>query len=103
MLERQLQRLLEARIEFVPADLSSYFVLTRDGYVCLVERSRTEPPGFGPIGSVCKLTEQGFAVVTWNGAQAYFTLKDQRQQATPEEVATFRRFAADVRAALAET
>ncbi len=100
-MERQLLRLAEANIETVPADLANFFVLTRDGFVCLIERTRTEPPGFGPIGSVCKLTEHGFAVVLWDGDEAYFTYKGQRQRATPEEVVLFRNFSRDLKAALA--
>lgn len=85
-MEQTLLRLAEAKIEIAPADLAQYFVLTRDGFACLVEKTRTDPPGFGAIGSVCKLTEQGFAVVTWDASQAYFTTKGGRQPATPEEL-----------------
>ncbi len=102
MLERQLLRLAEASIEIVPADLAGYFVLTRHGFVCLIEKTKSEPPGFGLIGSVCKLTSEGFAVVLWDGHQAFFTFKGHRQAATPEEVVLFRHFARDLKAALVD-
>lgn len=100
-MEEKLLRLAEANIEFVTADLTNYFVLARDGFACLIEKTKTDPPGFGPIGSVCKITSQGFAVVLWDDQQAYFTSKNGRQAATPEEVALFRNFTHDLKTALA--
>ncbi len=102
MSESKLVRLAELKIELVPADLSGFFVLSRDGFVCLVERTESDPPGFGPLGSVCKLTDQGFAVALWNGEQVSFVSKGSRQSATNEELALFRSFARDLRAALAD-
>ena len=96
-MEEKLLRLAEANIEIVPADLTNYLVLARDGFACLVEKA---PTGFGPIGSVCKITAQGFAVVTWDGQQAFFTNKNDRQAATPEEIALFRNFTNDLKTAL---
>jgi hypothetical protein len=99
-LEGTLQRLAEAKIEIVPADLAQYFVLSRDGFACLVEKTKTSPIGFGAVGSICKLTGQGFAVVTWDGTQAYFTTKSGRQPATPEELRLLRSFKDDLKSAL---
>lgn len=96
-MEQQLLRLAEANIEFVPAEMANYFVLARDGFVCLVERTAT---GFGAIGSVCKPTDQGFAIVLWDGEAAWFTSKAGRQQATPEEIVLFRNFTRDLKNAL---
>jgi hypothetical protein len=100
-LESQLLSLANAQIQLVPADISTHYVLERDGFVCLVEKREG---GFGAIGSVCKLTGDGFAVVTWTGAEAHFVAKGQpRQTATPEEIQQFRAFSHDLRAALANT
>lgn len=100
-MEEKLLRLAEANIEFVSADLSNYFVLARDGFACLIEKTKTDPPDFGAIGSVCKITNEGFAVVLWDGQQAYFTSKNERQAATLEEIALFRSFTHDLKLALA--
>jgi hypothetical protein len=100
-LEEKLLRLAESNIEIVPADLANYFVLARDGFACLIEKTKTDPPDFGPIGSVCKITSQGFAVVLWDGQQAYFTGKNERHAATLEEIVLFRSFAHDLKTALA--
>ncbi len=96
----QLLRLAEANIELVPADLANYFVLARDGFACLVEKTKADPPGLGSIGSTCKLTDEGFAVVLWDGQQAYFTNKTGRQTATTEEIDLFRKFTHDLKSAL---
>lgn len=95
-------RLAQAGIDFAPADLSNHFLLTRDGWVCLVERTKSTPPDLGAIGSVCKLSPDGFAVVVWEAEQAYFVTKGSRQAASPEEVESCRRFAKDVREAIGE-
>ena len=82
--------------------MASHFVLARLGFVCLVEKTKSEPPGFGAVGSVCKLTSAGFAVVVWDGEQAHFTSKGQRQAASPEEIAFVRSFAHDIEIALVD-
>ena len=79
-----------------------YFVLARQGFVCLVEKTDSAPPGFGVIGSVCKLTSAGFAVVVWDGEQAHFASKGERHPALPEEIAQVRSFAHDIATALAD-
>lgn len=101
-MDHQLLRLAAAGIEIVPAELANFVVLSRAGFVCLVEKTKTDPPAFGPAGSVCKLTSHGFAVVLWDGHQAYFASKSERQLATAEEVILFRKFAQDLREALAQ-
>ncbi len=101
-MEHQLLSLAEVNIEVVPAELANYVVLSRDGFVCLVERRKTDPPTLGPAGSVCKLMSQGFAVVLWDGRQAYFTSKSERQLATADEIVLFRSFAQDLQTALAQ-
>ena len=99
---RQLHRLSEADIEIVKTDMASHFVLARHGFVCLVEKTKSEPPAFGAVGSVCKLTSAGFAVVVWDGEQAHFASKGERHPALPEEIALVRSFAHDIETALAD-
>ena len=82
--------------------MGRYFVLARQGFVCLVEKTNAEPPGFGAIGSVCKLTSAGLAVAVWDGEQAYFSSKRERHFALPEEIALVRSFAHDIETALAD-
>ena len=82
--------------------MANYSVLARDGFVCLVEKTKSEPPGFGAAGSVCKLTSAGFAVVVWDGEEAHFTSKGERHLATPEEIALVRSFAHDIEIALVD-
>lgn len=95
-----LERLAAANINLVPSDLNGYFVFERDGFVCLVEK--TKHGAFGGIGSVCRLIEEGgFATVLWNGERAYYVQKGgHRIEASPEEITLFRGFSADLRAAL---
>ena len=97
----KLERLAAARIQLVPSELSGYFVFERDGFVCLVEKTREG--GFGGIGSVCRLVEEGFATVLWSGAGAYYVQKGGRRlEATSEEIGQLRGFSSDLRAALAD-
>ena len=98
-MEGTLQRLAAAKIE-VSSDLPGYCVLARDGFVCLVERTEA---GLANAGSVCKLTEHGFAVILFEGDQAYFVSKGHRQPATPDELHLFQDFSRDLRVALDPT
>lgn len=94
-----LERLAQARFNLVPADLAGYFVFERDGFVCLVEKSKDG--GFGSVGSVCRLFDEEFAVVLFYGERAFYARKGQpRSEATADEIALYRAFSADLRAAL---
>jgi len=94
----QLEKLLAAGIQIVPADLSSHFILERGGFVAFVERRGS---GFGNIGAPGLMTERGFAALVWRGEQAFFVGRGFEQPGTPEQVQTIRAFAADLEAALA--
>lgn len=97
-LEAQLLSLAQANIQLAPADLSTHYLLEREGFVCLVEKREG---GFGAIGSVCKLMDEGFAVVTSFGAEAWFVTKGKpRVPATLAEIETYRAFSRDLRRAL---
>ena len=97
-LDDQLLALAEAKIQLVPAEMSTHYVLERGGMVCLVEK---RDGGFGSIGSVCKLMESGFAVVTFDGENAWFVTKGApRVVASTEEVSAYRTFSRDLRIAL---
>jgi hypothetical protein len=92
-----LEKLGAAGIQIVPVEITSHFILERDGFVAFVER-RDE--GFGNIGAPGLMTEHGYAALIWRGDQAFFAAKGFQQPATPEQVQQIRTFAADLARAL---
>ena len=78
-------------------EITTHYVLERDGFVALVERA---PNGFGGVGSAGILTGSGFAALIRRGERSYFVAKNFDQEAQPEQVAALRRFSADLNAAL---
>ncbi len=95
----KLERLAAAGIQLAPlADLATYFVFERDGFVALVERTKED--GFGRIGSAGLLTDHGFAALIHRGNGAFFVTKGFEQAATAEQVEKLRRFAEDLEAAI---
>lgn len=97
-LMHQLERLAASHIRLLPAaEITTHFVLERDGYAALVERKEE---GFGAIGSPGLLTEEGFAALVWRGEEASFVRKGFEQAATAKQVATLRQFAEDLADAL---
>ena len=97
LLER-LERLAAASIRILAVDVPRHFVLERDGFAALVER--TEPAGFGRIGAPGLLTEKGLAMLVWRGTDAWFVAHDFEQAATSEQIAAIRRFSADLHSTL---
>ena len=93
-----LEKLAAAGIQIVPAEITTHFILARDGFVAFVERREQS---FGNIGAPGLMTEQGFAALIWRGDQAFFTGKRFEQPASPEQVQKIRAFASDLAAALA--
>ena len=59
-----LEKLAAAGIQIVPSEITSHFILERDGFVAFVER-REE--AFGNIGAPGLMTERGFAALIWRG------------------------------------
>ena len=95
-----LERLVAAGIQLLPAvEITTHYVFERDGFVALVERT---PDGFGGIGSPGILTGSGFAALVRRGERSYFVAKNFEQEASPEQVESLRRFAADLKAALSK-
>jgi hypothetical protein len=92
-----LEKLASAGIQIVPAEITSHFILERDGFVAFVERREQ---GFGNIGAAGLMTEQGFAALIWRGDHAFFTGKGLEQPASPEQVQKLRAFASDLANAL---
>jgi hypothetical protein len=93
-----LQRLSKARIEIVPVPgLTRYFVLARDGFASLVERSGE---GFGKVGAAGRVDERGFAALLWRSGEPYFVAKHGEEAATKEDVERLRKFSVDLKAAL---
>ena len=93
----KLEKLAAAGIQIVSAEITSHFILERDGFVAFVEKREES---FGNIGAPGLMTERGFAALVWRGDQAFFTGKGFEQAASPEEVTKMRAFAADLAAAL---
>lgn len=97
MIEK-LERLAAAGIRILPSPgAGTHFFLERDGFVILVRRAGDD---FGAAGSAGLLTDHGFAVLVWRGAQAFFVARGYEQAAGPEQLEMLRRFDADVRASL---
>jgi hypothetical protein len=91
------EKLVAAGIQIVPAEITSHFILERDGFVSFVERRED---AFGNIGAAGLITERGFAALIWRGDQAFFVGKGFEQPATPEQVQKIRAFASDLSSAL---
>jgi hypothetical protein len=93
-----LEKLAAAGIQIVPAEITSHFILERDGFVAFVERREES---FGNIGAPGLMTEQGYAALIWRGDQAFFIGKKFEHPASPEQVQKMRAFASDLENALA--
>lgn len=94
----KLEKLATAEIQIIPAEITSHFILERDGFVAFVERREN---AFGNIGAPGLMTEQGFGALIWRGEQAFFVGKGFEQPATSEQIQKMRAFAADLANALA--
>jgi hypothetical protein len=92
-----LEKLAAAGIQIIPAEMTSHFILERDGFVSFVER---RDDAFGNIGTAGLMTERGFAALLWRGDQAFFVGKGFEQPASADEVQKIRAFATDLANAL---
>lgn len=97
-----LEKLAAAGIQIIPTELTSHFILERDGFVALVERrvDALGEAGFGNSGAPGLMTERGFAALIWRGNQAFFIAKGFEQGASEEQVQKLRAFTADLANAL---
>ena len=101
MVEQVLERLAAAGVDLLPVEMPGYFLLARDDFVCLVERT---PEGdFGRTGSAGLLTDRGFAALVWRGTQPYFVARGYERAASEAEVASVRAFSADITVAVQGT
>lgn len=98
----KLEKLAAAGIQIIPAEITSHFILERDGFVALVERrvNAIGEAGFGNIGAPGLMTERGFAALMWRTEQAIFVGKGFEQPASEEQVKILRAFAVDLTNAL---
>lgn len=85
----RLESLAAAGFQVVPADITSHFIVERDGFVAFIERRENN---FGNIGSPGCMTQRGFAALVWRGEQAFFVGKGFEQPATAEEIQRLRTF-----------
>ncbi|MGB6945262.1 MAG: hypothetical protein WBE37_22885 [Bryobacteraceae bacterium] len=92
-----LEKLAAAGIQIVPSEITSHFILERDGFVAFVERREQ---AFGNVGAPGLMTEQGFAALIWRGDRSFFVGKGFEQPASLEQVQKIRAFAADLTNAL---
>jgi hypothetical protein len=97
LIER-LEKLAAAGIQIIPAEITSHFILERDGFVAFVERREQ---GFGNIGAPGLMTEHGYAALIWRGDEAFFAGKGFEEPASAEQVRKLRAFASDLENALA--
>jgi hypothetical protein len=89
------EKLVAADIQLLPAaEITTHFVLERDGFVCLVER---RGDGFGKAGTPGLLVEAGLAQLVWRGDTAYFVAKSWQRAASAEEIEAFRNFSATLK------
>ena len=93
----KLERLAAAGIQIIPMEITSHFILERDGFVAFVER---RDDAFGNIGAPGLMTEQGYAALIWRGDRAFFAARSFEQPASPEQVQKIRAFASDLEIAL---
>jgi hypothetical protein len=87
------QRLAQAGIHLL-AETKTHYLLARDRFLVLVERTES---GFGGMGSTGVWTEHGLAYLVWRGERAFLVTKGHEQAAASEEVEAVRRFSAEVR------
>ncbi|HUJ50195.1 MAG TPA: hypothetical protein VLW25_08340 [Bryobacteraceae bacterium] len=95
----RIESLAAAGFQIVPADITSHFIVERDGFVAFIERRENN---FGNIGSPGAMTERGFAALVWRGEQAFFVGKGFEQPAMAKEIQRLRAFARDLEQALAD-
>ena len=94
MIDAILERLAARGFQFLPAlEITTHYVIERDGIVALVERARD---GFGGIGSPGLLTEKGFAALVSSGEGAFFVAKGYREPAGEQQVLKVRAFSEDL-------
>jgi hypothetical protein len=94
----QLEALAAAGIRIVPSDLTSHIIVEREGFVAFIERREKS---LGNVGAPGLATDQGFAVLVWRGAQAFFIARGFEQPASGEQVQSLRAFARDLEQAMA--
>ncbi len=98
-MEQQVERLTSAGFQLLPTfEITTHYVVTRDGFVALVERRLDG--GMGHFGAPGMLRDGMFAALVWRGEAAVFVTKGKEWQADREQVAALRKFDADLRTAL---
>ena len=96
---KKLEKLAAAGLQVLPAsEITTHFVVERDGFVALVKRVGDD---FGEAGSPGLLTEQGFAALVWRGGRPFFVAKNLDLPANRGQVEGLRRFGEDLKTALA--
>lgn len=95
----KLEKLAGANINLLPTvEITSHFVLERDGFVALVERQQGDV--FGKVGAAGLLIDGGIALLMRKGDGHVFRSKGVELDATPEKIQALRSFQADLTKAL---
>ncbi len=98
-LEQQIEQLARTGFQLLPTfEISTHYVIERDGFVALVERR--PDGGMGGCGAPGMLRDGMFAALVWRGERPVFVAKGKEWEADPEQVAALRKFDADLSAAL---
>ena len=98
-MRQTLERLAAAGFRLIPVeDLRGHFLFERGGYLALVDDAGE---GFGGVGNPGILTERGFAVLVRTENSYLFAAKGLKVPASDEQVLEARRFANDLRTAIA--
>lgn len=84
-------------IEEVPLPMDRHVIVARGPYATLIERRGER---IGRAGSPGMLTEKGMAMLVWREGKPLFVARGLEREATEEQVAGLRAFAADVEEAL---
>jgi hypothetical protein len=98
-LQDVIERLAGAGFQLLPTpEITTHYVLERDGFVALVERRPDN--SFGQAGSPGILAEGGFAALVWRQEGPVFVGKGREIPAAADRVDALRRFDADLKKAL---
>ena len=92
------EKLKEAGIELLDAEVRKHRIAIRGTYIALVEHSPER--GYGKPGTAGLLTEGGLAPLVWVDGAPRFRAKGIDQPATGEQVAELRAFQLDLEKAL---
>jgi hypothetical protein len=94
----RLERVLQAGFHFITLErYGGYFGIERDGFVALIDAAQG---GLGVFGQAGYLIGDGIAMLVERGGVKAFVWHQQTMPATPELLATYARFRAEIESLL---